>query len=257
MASKHKRNVDNLSRLMNYVLGNRPDEFGLVPDQEGFIAIKELLKAIHEEPKMAYVRESHIREVLLHDRDAAFEISGNRIRCKIPNFSPVDRSEDTGPPAKILFKGVKRKAYPFVLKKGLFAGSGDHVVLATHRDLAIRIARRSDQNPVILEVRARAAYEEGIAFYPFGNTLYVADAVPAEFISGPPLPKEPLHKVEPPRKAKDFTPGSFIMEAERDPDLIRQKKTRKKIGWKEEVRKGRKRRRSSLDRDRGLSHIPL
>ena len=53
MPKKNKRKVTNLSRLMSYVLGNRPDEFGLVPDKEGYITVKELLKAINEEPNMA------------------------------------------------------------------------------------------------------------------------------------------------------------------------------------------------------------
>lgn len=255
MANKHKRKLDNLNRLMNYILGNRPDEFAIVPGREGFIAIKELLKVIHEEPGMGYVRESHLREVLLHDRDGLFEIEGKRIRSTRRNFLPASKEQGLSATPKILFKGVRRKAYPFVLRKGLLPGSEDHVVLTTNRDLAIRIGRRADQDPVILEVRARAAYEEGIAFFPFGDTLFVADAVPAQFISGPPLPKEPPPKVEPPRKAKDFAPGSFIMEAERDPDLIRQKKARKRIGWKEEVRRGRKRRRSSLGK--GPSRKPL
>jgi len=64
MPQKNKRKVAHLNRLLNYILGNRPDEFGLVPDKEGYISLKELLKAINEEPNMAYVRETHIQEVL-------------------------------------------------------------------------------------------------------------------------------------------------------------------------------------------------
>lgn len=255
MANKHIRKVGSLSRLMNYILGTKPDEFGLVPDNEGYVSLKELLKAIHEEPGMGYVRESHLREVLVHDRDGPLEIEGKKIRSTRRTFPLAMKERAIFTTPKILFKGVKRKAYPFVFKKGLLPGSGDYVVLTTSRDFASRIARRADQNPVILEVRARAAHERGIAFHPFGDNLFVADAVPAQFISGPPLPKEPPPKVEPPRKAKDFAPGSFIMEAERDPDLIRQKKARKRIGWKEEVRRGRKRRKSSPEK--GLSRTPL
>ena len=52
MAEKHLRKVEILSRLMSYILGNRPDEFGLVPDREGYVGMKEFLQAIHEGSNM-------------------------------------------------------------------------------------------------------------------------------------------------------------------------------------------------------------
>jgi putative RNA 2'-phosphotransferase len=241
MAGKNIRKVDTLSRLMHYILGARPDEFGLVPDQEGFIPIKELLKVIHDEPHMAYVRESHLREVILHDRGDAFEVAERKIRCRKRNFVSLKGQDAVANPPKLLFKGVKRKAYPAVLVHGLVPGAGDHVVMTTDRDLAIRIARRQDQRPVIFEIRAQAASESGTAFFPFGDSLYVADRVPARFINGPPLPKDLPEERGPMRRKAEFTPGSFILEAEKDPDRTRRDRARKKRGWKEEARRVRKR----------------
>ena len=45
---KKQIKVDAFSRLMIYILGHGPDEFGLVPDKKGFVTYKELLQAIHE-----------------------------------------------------------------------------------------------------------------------------------------------------------------------------------------------------------------
>ena len=243
MAKKYKRKVANLSRFMSYILGKRPDEFGLVPDREGYITIKEFLNAINEEPNMAYVRESHVREVLLHDRDGIFEIDGKKIRSTKRDFCPVEKEKDLAPLSKILFKGVKRKAYPYILKSGLLPGSKEHIVMTKDRDLAIRIARRLDPKPIILEISAGSAIENGITFYHFGDSLYLADRVPVQFISGPPLPKELPSRQEIPKKEREEAPGSFILKVEMDPDLKRRKKAKKGIGWKEEVKKGRKRKR--------------
>jgi len=242
VVKKNIRKVDNLSRLMTYMLGTRPDEFGLVPDKEGYITMKELLKAINEEPGTKYVRESHIREVLLHDRDGVFEIDEKKIRSSQWKACLKSKGHNPVPPPKILFKGVKKKAYPFVLKAGLLPGSKDHVLLATNRDLATRIAHRLDQDPVLLEIKAGAAHENGIRFYPFGDSLYLADEIPVQFISGPPLPKDVAVKEKPIEKKREIEPGSFILRAERDPDFKRRNKAKKRAGWKEEVRKGRKRR---------------
>ena len=44
-----QRSPKQLAKFFNYVLGRRPDEFGLVTDKEGFVKIKELIKATNEE----------------------------------------------------------------------------------------------------------------------------------------------------------------------------------------------------------------
>lgn len=248
MAKKNERKVANLSRLMGYILGNRPHEFGLVPDKEGYIPIKEFRKAINEEPHMAYVRESHLREALLHDRDGIFEIDGKRIRSTRRTFCLVDKQEDLTCPPKILFTGVKRKAYPHILKTGLLPRANEYVVMTTDKDLAIRIARRLDQKPIILEIRAGRAIEHGISFSPFGDSLYLADRVPVQFISGPPLQKELGLKEQALEKETETAPGSFILRAERDPDLKRRQKAKKRIGWKEDMKKGRRRKGAGLEK---------
>jgi putative RNA 2'-phosphotransferase len=241
MAGKHVRKVDTLSRLMHYILGNRPDEFGLVPDQEGFILIKELIKVIHEEPAMAYVRQSHVMEAILHDRGDLFEVAERKIRSTKRSFVSLAARDPLADPPKLLFKGVKRKAYPYVLTHGLLPGAEDHVVMTSDRDLAVRIANRQDQRPVILEIQAQAASNTGTAFFAFGDSLYVADRVPARFINGPPLPADLPEKRDPSKTRQEFAPGSFILDLDKDPDRKRGDRARKKRGWKEETRRSRRR----------------
>ena len=221
-------------------MGTSPDEFGLVPDKEGYINLKELLKAINEDPHMGYVRESHIREVLLHDRDDVFEINGKNIKSTQRSFTLRNKQPEMYPP-KILYKGIKRKAYPFILKSGLLPGSKEHIVMTKDKDLALRLARRLDQKPIILEIKAGAATENGIPFFLFGDSIYLTDKVPIQFISGPPLPKELPSKKETVEKEREIISGSFILQAERDPDLKRRKNVKKRIEWKKDMKKGRKR----------------
>lgn len=224
---------------MSYVLGKRPDEFGLVPDREGYISLKEFLKAVKEEPLMGYIRESHVRETLLQDKEGIFEILENKIRSTKRDYHLSFDNRDFTPP-KILYKGVKRKTYPSILKYGLLPGAGEHVVMTGDKDFAVRIARRLDQKPIILEIRARTAAEGGVDFYPFGDSIYLSDRVPARYISGPALPKELPAKKETLVKPREITPGSFILKVSKDPDLKRRKKSEKRIKWKEEVKKERR-----------------
>lgn len=84
------RSPQNLAKMLAYVLGRRPDEFGLIPDAEGFVKIKDLLKALHEEAGWGYVNESHLRQVLITVPAPAFEIDAQRIRARLRESLPPD-----------------------------------------------------------------------------------------------------------------------------------------------------------------------
>lgn len=246
MPKKDRIKADNLSRLMIYILGHRPDEFGLVPDREGFVTFKELLWAIHEEPGWGYVRQGHINEVLLGKDRGLFQAEENRIRA-IQRGWHLDLENPSQSLSKILYIAVKRKAHPIVIEKGLISIEGKYLALSSDQDMALRIGRRRDQRPVLLEIMASAAQKEGISFYPFGH-LFLASHVPVRFITGPPVSKEDekAPAVEAGKKQKrspTFEAGTFVLDLDRDPDLYRRAKGKKRKGWKEEARKVRRKKR--------------
>jgi len=238
---KSQIRVTDLSRFLIYILAHRPDEVGLVPDHAGFIATKELLRAIHEEPGWGYVRESHIREVLIGKDRALFAWEEDRIRAAEKRWH-LDLQTPSEKTPKILFVAVRRKAHAHVMEKGLF--SERVLVLSPDRDMALRIGRRRDQKPILLEVLTEPAQQRGVAFHAFGD-LFLAKEIPAEFISGPPVPEE-LREPQPPKKEKTVPPpslpsgGTFVLDVHRDPDLSRRRTGRKPRGWKEDSRKMRR-----------------
>ena len=77
-----QKSPKQLSKFISYMLGRKPAEFGLVPDQDGFVKIKDLLKAVTEEEGWKYVRRSHLDEILYSWTDPPFEILDKQIRAK-------------------------------------------------------------------------------------------------------------------------------------------------------------------------------
>ena len=227
------------------MLGHRPDEFGLVPDIEGFIPFKELLQAMHEEEGWRYVRRSHINEVLLGRDRSLFESEDERIRS-VERRWELDLHNPAQVP-KILFTAIRRRAHPVVMERGLKAAEDRYLILSPVREMALRIGRQRDQEPVLLEILADAAKEKRVLFFSFGD-LFLSPEIPSRFIGGPPVPKEMLErgkeKDKPTEKtAKSLptpTPGTFTLDASRDPDPYRKAKGKKKKGWKESARKTRK-----------------
>jgi hypothetical protein len=50
---KHSLAVDKLAKMLFYMLGRHPEEFCLLPDENGYVKIKDLMKALGEEPRLA------------------------------------------------------------------------------------------------------------------------------------------------------------------------------------------------------------
>ncbi len=130
---------------MVYMLGYRPDEFGLVPDPDGYIPYKELLQAIHEEPGWGYVRQGHFNEILMGNDRSLFQWDDRRIKILKREWQMDLENPFEGLP-KILFVAVRRRAHPHVLEKGLRSGADKYLTLSPEKEMAIRIGSRHDQS---------------------------------------------------------------------------------------------------------------
>jgi len=210
---KKTKSTQILTKFIAYILERRPDEFGLVIDSEGYIKIKELLKALNEEKGFSYVRRSHLNEILYSIANPPFEIADNRIRAKHRDLLPrPDVARDL---PKLLYTYIRRKAHPFVMDKGIFPSGYHQVVLTAKRDLAEKIGKRIDPQPVILTVQVQKSLDNGVRFYQAGGLLFLATSIPPDCFSGPALPKEKPGKLKQGQTHSAKQPeaaGSFLID---------------------------------------------
>ncbi len=239
------RKTAQLSKFIAYVLGKEPGEFGLVPREDGFFKIKDVLKAVWEEEGFRHVRESHLNEILMTLPDPPFEIAEKMIRSanwrQLPEISP------THDLPKLLYACVRRKAHAFALDKGIFPLGHERVVLSPDPDMAMRIGRRFDGDPVMMIVQTAKSTASGVAFFLAGNNLYLADFIPAGCFTGPPPPKETPEdqkskKVQEVTESFDRTPGSFYLDFNPKKEKTKQdyRKRQKDIAWKKERKRKQK-----------------
>jgi putative RNA 2'-phosphotransferase len=182
------KSPQSLAKLLAYILGRRPDEIGLVTDTNGFVKIKDLLKALAEEEGWKYVRRSHLDEILYSLTDPPFEILDKQIRAKCRDQLSLPKPVQDLP--KLLFTCIRKRAYRSVLDKGIFPSGYHQVVLSSNREIALRIGKRTDHDPVMLTIQAQKSITNGVTFYQTGESLYLAESIPTSCFSGPPLPKE-------------------------------------------------------------------
>lgn len=231
------RSLKKLANLILYILERRPDEFGLVPDNEGYIKLKTLLRAVNEEEGFNYVRPFHIDDIISSFPGFQVEIKNSLIRAKHTDNLPKQVTACN--PPKLLFTCVREKAYAFVLEKGIHPVGNDRVVLSATKEMAERIGKRFDQSPVLLTVLVRKAIDSGVLFYSSGE-LYCSDIIPPPCFTGPPPPKQ-KEESKPADKIKESVsktmPGSYILNIGLDEEKKRRtqiQREKKEIGWKKE-----------------------
>jgi putative RNA 2'-phosphotransferase len=238
-AMKHLQKVKKLAKFLDYLLGRHPEEFGLCPDEEGYVKIKDLIRAINEEDGWGYVRQSHLREVTAALAATPVELAGKRIRAVDRTKLVVPNIPENVP--KLLYHPVRRRAHPVVLEKGVKpASSGSKIILARERSMAERLGRRMDASPVILTVNTDKLSTLGATLNAFGRVLFLTDGLPVGSFSGPPLPKtapetKAAEKSRPPATPK--APGSYLVNLSSEPASKKKpvKKDRKrKNEWKRE-----------------------
>jgi putative RNA 2'-phosphotransferase len=215
MSTKHS--PKQLAKFLKFVLGRRPDEFGLVTDKGGFVKIKELIKAVNQEEGLRYVRRNHINEIMMTLPDHGFEVVDNSIRATHRNHLPKQSFALDLP--KLLYTCVRKKAYPHVSDKGIRPTGFHKVVLSSNREMAERIGRRSDHAAVLLTVQVNQSQDSGVIFFQAGESLFLADYIPTGCFSGPPLPKqqtEPRTADKSEKEPVKIPAGSFFLDLNRN-----------------------------------------
>jgi putative RNA 2'-phosphotransferase len=239
------RQLADLARMLTYLLCHRPDEFGLVLAADGFIPVKQVLQALTGEPGWGFVRRHHLDQVAALMQPPAFELADDRIRCLAPGPARLRRA-DAAPPA-LLYAAIPPKAHERVWEEGLKPPPEKELVLAATRETAMKLGRRRAPEPVIVTVQAQAAVRAGIPFQGYGDELFLAPALPREFLQLPPPPqKDQARPAQPPRPLP--APGSVLLDL---PHLlqpapkIRGKGKKGETAWKAGARQLRKKREKS------------
>ena len=174
-----------LSKYMSYLLRHHPEKAGLSLDEEGFVALDDLVKAISSNPQWSWVKLHHIIEIVKEDKKGRFQIVGNKIRATYGHSIELTPSYKKIKPPEILYHGTSRYAIPKIKQEGLKPLKRRCVHLSSDWETAYEVGRRHDEKPVILKIRAQEAYQSGIFFTKAAPKIYLSDPIPPEFIIFP------------------------------------------------------------------------
>jgi len=226
--------LKRLIKLVRYILVYRPDEFGLIPDEEGFVKIKDLHGALVEIEGFRGLRRKELENLFEVFAPETFEYRRDPglVKPKEPvRFKGLEYTEEL--PAQ-LFLPVKPRAWLHISEKGW--QRPDQALMTPDRDLAQKLARR--KGGLLIEVDTALAREEGSSFFRFIEKLYLCPWLPAKALRGPKVDEKfraryaPKPKTEPEPEPVPIIPFRPTTEI---PELPYRKITRgkkKKRPWK-------------------------
>jgi putative RNA 2'-phosphotransferase len=171
-----------ISKFLSLVLRHKPDTIGLKLDAQGWAVIDELIAKSHA-AGTRFTREDLLRVVQTSDKQR-FSLSedGQGIRAAQGHSVAVDLGLTPRVPPTVLYHGTATRFVDSILSEGLKPQARQQVHLSADEATARRVGQRHG-TPVILKVDALRMHAKGFAFFMADNGVWLADQVPAEFLS--------------------------------------------------------------------------
>ncbi|MEU5214768.1 RNA 2'-phosphotransferase [Streptomyces sp. NPDC020807] len=177
-----ERRTVKVSKYLSKHLRHQPERIGLTLDAHGWTEIDTLLRSAADHG-FRITREELDHVVATNDKKR-FAIEGTRIRASQGHTVRVDLDLPAAEPPAYLFHGTVAAALPAIRAEGLRPMARHHVHLSPDRETATRVGARRGR-PVVLSVDAGAMHRAGHVFHVSANGVWLADAVPPEFLRLP------------------------------------------------------------------------
>ncbi|PWS43271.1 RNA 2'-phosphotransferase [Streptomyces sp. ZEA17I] len=174
-----ERRTVKVSKYLSAHLRHRPERIGIALDENGWVDVETLLSAAarHGFP----LTRAELDHVVAANDKRRFTVDGDRIRANQGHTVAVDLDLPPAEPPAYLYHGTVARALDAIRAEGLRPMARHHVHLSPDRETATRVGARRGR-PLVLTVDADAMHRAGHVFRVSANGVWLADAVPPEFL---------------------------------------------------------------------------
>ncbi|WP_030576117.1 RNA 2'-phosphotransferase [Streptomyces anulatus] len=174
-----ERRTVKVSKYLSKHLRHQPERIGLTLDENGWVAVEELLHAAarHGFP----LSRAELDQVVAANDKRRFTVEGDRIRADQGHTVAVDLDLPPAEPPAYLYHGTVARVMDAIRAEGLRPMARHHVHLSPDRETATRVGARRGR-PLVLTVDAGAMHRAGHVFRVSANGVWLADAVPPGFL---------------------------------------------------------------------------
>ena len=175
--------LTKLSKRMSFVLRHHPEKIGIHLDQYGRVNLNEFVEKFNR-----YYGDSInltlIRQIMKLSRKKRFAIEGSNLWAlyghSVPGIKPLSTPKV---PPEIIYHGTTHRAARLIRFEGIKKMDRDFVHLSSTIQMAYQVGKRRDPHPVIFQVHARQAANDGRRFYPTASGIWLINYVPPQYLS--------------------------------------------------------------------------
>ncbi|MBA3045480.1 MAG: RNA 2'-phosphotransferase [Candidatus Thermoplasmatota archaeon] len=210
----NEEELDKLGRTMAGVLRHFPERYGLRMDKHGWIDLEEFINMVRKKQRrFRWLKPHHVLAIIDTDPKGRYQFRDGMIRATYAHSVDVDLDLPTRGTPDLLFYPTTEEEKDILLETGLMPSDRKRVHLSKTIESAIIAGKVRCPEPLIFEVNTKAMVEAEIVIKKAGNTVFVVDSVPPEYLrlmepeevpiideepGGKRPPAEPVEPVEPP-----------------------------------------------------------
>ncbi|MDI6708178.1 MAG: RNA 2'-phosphotransferase [Candidatus Thermoplasmatota archaeon] len=176
------KELNMIGRIMAGVLRHFPEKFNLKMDEHGWIELYAFVDSLRRFPAFKWVKPYHIKAIVETDPKGRYQLQNNKLRATYGHTLSLELDLPTnGIPEKLYYPATDEEC-EIILETGIKPVDRKKVHLSKTKELALEAGKSRVERPVILEVDAKKACEEGIIIKRAGRTVYITDEVPGKYL---------------------------------------------------------------------------
>jgi putative RNA 2'-phosphotransferase len=173
---------ERLGRFISGALRHFPDDVGIEMDPQGWVELNQLCDVMKKRYKWGTMER--LISLVESDRKGRYEIDDDFIRARYGHSVEVDLISDYPENGfSYLYYGVSQEEADMLLDNGIYPIRQCYVHMSTSFDKAREAASVHTDNPVILEIDAETAQQDGVDIVMVNDDIVLARGVPPEYIS--------------------------------------------------------------------------
>ncbi|MEA1985783.1 MAG: RNA 2'-phosphotransferase [Euryarchaeota archaeon] len=170
---------ERMGRFVSGVLRHFPQEVGLSMELEGWVDMDALCDIM--EDRYRWATKERFISLVESDVKNRYEIQGSSVRARYGHSVNVDLDYPENEISP-LYYGVSQEEVDMLLENGIAPMRQRYVHLSTSYDRAREAASVHTESPVVLEICASEAQEDGLCFLHVNDNIVLAEEVPAEYV---------------------------------------------------------------------------
>lgn len=175
-----RERVEKLGRFISGILRHFPERFGLSMDENGWVDFDNLVRVVRR--KFKWANRWIIKALIYSDSKGRYELKDGKIRAKYGHSVNVELNDYPLAEEDILYYGTSEEEAQRLLEVGIKPVNQTYVHLSTTIEKSEEVARLRTDEPIILEIDAKKAKEDGIRIVKANDFIALAKEIPPKYI---------------------------------------------------------------------------